>query len=197
MQVSLFASASPSTRRALIGGLLIALMVATRGHHFPSISHILPTAAWAVFFLGGVYLRSARSYALFLATAAAIDYVAITWGGVSDFCISPAYVALLHAYGSLWLAGRWYGRRQGALPATLLPLGAAIAVGGLACELISSGAFYFFSGRFAETSLLGFAERFVSYFPADLSALALWAGAAALTHAAATAWRGQAAVSER
>ncbi len=41
----------------LIGLVLVALMVATGGHHYPAVRHMLPSASWAVFFLAGVYLR--------------------------------------------------------------------------------------------------------------------------------------------
>lgn len=165
----------------LIACLLMLLLTVTRGHHFTSLTH-LPGASWAVFFLAGVYLRS-RSLLLFLlALAAVVDYSAITYGGVSDFCVSSAYVLLLPAYTCLWLAGRWYSRQYCLQWLTLLSLSAALLVGATLCELFSSGGFYFFSGRFEETTLVEFGERLVKYFPPNLQAMAFYVAMAAFVH---------------
>ena len=48
-----------STRNQMaIGLLLVSLMILTRSHHFVS-AHNLADASWAIFFLAGIYLRSA------------------------------------------------------------------------------------------------------------------------------------------
>jgi hypothetical protein len=86
-------------------------MAATRSDHFAGELH-LPDASAAVFFLAGVYLRPMWMLSALLVEAAFIDYLAIAVGGVSSFCISPAYGFLLPAYGALWLAGRWYAVRH-------------------------------------------------------------------------------------
>ncbi|MBU6296663.1 MAG: hypothetical protein KJS68_00350 [Alphaproteobacteria bacterium] len=165
----------------LIGFVLTMLMAVTRSHHVASLDH-MPDASWAVFFLAGVYLRSAFALPLFLAEAVLIDYLAITFGGVSAFCISPAYAALLPAYGALWLGGRWYAKRLDVRLDTLIPLSASLAVGGIVCELISSGSFYFLSGRFTDPTLADFMPRVAEYLPTGLGSLALYVGLAAVTH---------------
>jgi hypothetical protein len=173
-----------NSRQQLIAGIaLAALMAATRSHHFTGLHH-LPDASWAVFLLAGVYLRPAWTFPALCGMAAAIDYIAITWGGVSSFCVSPAYTFLLPAYGALWLTGRWLAVRLRVTWATLPSLGLVVLFGGAACELLSSGGFYFFSGRFAEPTLAEFALRLIKYSPSGLGALALYAGIAALLHAA-------------
>lgn len=166
-----------------VAAALVALLILTRGHHFVTIKQALPSASWAVFFLAGVYLRPAWALAGLLGVAALLDAAAVGWAGVSDYCLSPAYVALIPAYGALWLAGRWYANRHVFAPATLLPLAASLFAGIGACELISSGSFYFYSGRFAEPTLAGFAERLVIYGPYYLKATTFWVGVAALVHA--------------
>ena len=97
-----------SRRNTLVLALaLSALMWATRGHHFMSVTH-LPDASWAIFFLLGFYFRQkVMILPLFLAQAAVIDYVSITHFGVDDYCVTSAYPFLLPAYSALWLAGRW------------------------------------------------------------------------------------------
>ena len=183
---------SLSSRQQIAVGILIALLMGlTRSHHWAT-PYALPDASWAVFFLAGVYLRALWVAPALMVGAALIDYIAITWGGVSSFCISPAYVALIPAYGTLYLAGRTYGRHH-RLAWSALPwlLGCAL-VGALLAELFSSGGFYFFSGRFAEPTLGEFLPRLAKYFPSMFSTFATYLGLAAVIHAAIASWRGDA-----
>ena len=165
----------------LIGSLLVLFLTVTRGHHFASLSH-LPDASWSVFFLAGVYLRSWRVLPLLITLAGALDYMAITYGGVSDFCVSTAYILLLPAYTCLWLAGRWYAERYQFKWNTLLILTATVLVGAFLCEVLSSGGFYFFSGRFEETIPAEFGVRLVKYFPFNLQSMVFYVGMAAIVH---------------
>lgn len=168
---------------------LAVLLAATRSHHFASITH-LPDASWAVLFLAGFYLRPAWVFAALLGLAVLSDYLAIGAFGVSDFCVSVAYGFLLPAYGALWFAGRRYADHYhfqaatpGSSPGQALPWLAGFALAGAAVsEVLSSGGFYFFSGRFAETSLAEFGARLALYFPQALEGLALYLGAAAIAH---------------
>ncbi len=166
---------------ALIALALALLMAATRSHHFAATLH-LPDASWAVFFLAGFYLRPLWVLPALLALAGASDYVAITAFGVSDFCVSPAYGFLLPAYGALWLAGRWYAGRHRFALSTSIPLAGSVVIGAAVCEIISSGGFYFFSGRFSETSLVEFGLRLGKYFPPSLVSLIFWMGIAIVVH---------------
>lgn len=174
-----------------IGIALGALIAATHGHHFATALN-LPPATWVVFFLAGFYLRSAWAFGALLAEVVAIDYIAVAFGGVSAFCVSPAYGFLLPAYGTLWLAGRWFATRYSfslrALPALAASLVASVTL----AEVFTSGGFYFFSGRFAETSLAEFGARLVQYFPHSLSSFAFWAGIALIVHVAFALVRGSA-----
>jgi len=162
---------------------LAVLMAATRSHHFASVTH-LPDASWAVFFLAGFYLRPVWAFPALLALAGVSDYVAIAWLGVSDFCVSPAYGFLLPAYAALWTAGRWYARHYRFRFSTLPSLALALAAGAAVCELLSGGGFYFFSGRFEETSFAEFGARLANYFPHALEGIALYIAAAMLIHLA-------------
>ncbi len=173
-----------STRtQIIIGGLLAMLMIATRGHHFISL-HSLPGASWAIFFLAGVYLRNNWTLVGLLALTWMLDFAAYAWGGSSvNYCITPAYIFLLPAYSALWFAGRWYAKGYRFEWNTLLPLVAATLVGAVACELFSSGSFYFFSGRIAEPTLSNFVAQEMVYFPAYLQSLAFYVGIATVVHA--------------
>lgn len=179
-----------STRHQIVIGIaLAALMLATRGQHFPTVKQMLPSASWAVFFLAGVYLRPAWVLAALFGLASFLDFAAINRQGVSDYCVSPAYIALIPAYAALWFGGRWFAGHYSVKPVALLWLAASVLVSVFVCELISSGSFYFFSGRFAEPTLAEFAGRIVKYFPAFLGSTAFWIATAALVHTAVVVTR--------
>lgn len=172
-----------STRHQIVIGIaLAALMLATRGQHFPTVKQVLPSASWAVFFLAGVYLRPAWVLAALFGLASFLDFAAINWQGVSDYYVSPAYIALIPAYAALWFGGRWFAGHYSVKPVALLWLAASVLVSVFVCELISSGSFYFFSGRFAEPTLAEFAGRIVKYFPAFLGSTTFWIATVALVH---------------
>jgi hypothetical protein len=168
-------------RAVMITLMLAALMAATRSHHFATAFH-LPDASWAVFFLAGIYLRPVSMLPALMAEAALIDYAAVTWGGVSSFCITPAYAFLVPAYSALWLAGRWYAGRHLLALSTLIPLAGSVLVGAAVCELFSSGGFYLFSGYFKPT-FTDFGIRLAKYFPLSLAAMMFYVMLAVIVHA--------------
>jgi hypothetical protein len=153
----------------------MAVMAATRFHHFGDALH-LPDASWALFFLAGFYLSPAWFLAL-LVEAVAIDAVAIGWMGVSAYCLTPAYAGLQLAHAALWLGGRWLARD--ATPARLVS--AALSATAVAF-VISNGAFYWFGGQVAETSVAQFLQTFVDYAPRFFASTLLYLGVAALAH---------------
>ena len=176
--------------QALIGAALVLLLVATRGRHFATL-HSLPGATWAVFFLAGIHLRPRWALPALLALVWSWHFVPFLLGGAGlqevfeggrAFCLTPAYLSLVPAHASLWVAGRWYAQRHPFAWRSLLPLGAAALAGATVCELFSSGGFYWFSGRFAEPNLVEFAGRLVTYFPQSLQAMAIHVAAAAAIH---------------
>lgn len=161
--------------------LLALLMVATRFHHFGSATH-LPDASLAVFFLGGFYLRRPALFGCYLAEAALIDYLAITLGGISDWCVTPAYVFLIPTYASLWFCGAWYARRHRMEWRTLAPFFGAVLLGVLAAFLISNASFYLLSGYFPNITWIEYASRVARYFPPYASAAVAYIALAASLH---------------
>ncbi|GKS69913.1 hypothetical protein W03_19170 [Nitrosomonas sp. PY1] len=166
----------------IIGLLLVMMMIVTRGYNLVW-AHNLADASWAVFFLAGIYLCPAWPLFGLLLLGWSLDYVAYTWGGVSDFCITPAYLFLIPAYASLWFAGRWYAKQYQFSWHNITWLGASMITGLLACEFFSSGGFYFFSGRFSETSFGEYAARFMQYFPSYAESFVLYVATAIVLHA--------------
>ncbi len=172
-----------SIRNQIVIALLLGfLMIVTRGHHFSS-TYNLADASWAIFFLAAIYLRSAWPLLGFFVLSWWLDFAAYTWGSVSDFCLTPAYVFLLPAYASLWLAGRWYAKHHQFAWRTVMPLSFSMMTGLTLCELFSNGGFYFFSGRFTETTGSEFGEQIIKYFPLYIETFVLYIGIAAMIHA--------------
>ena len=141
-----------------------AVMIATRFHHFGTALH-LPDASMALFFLGGLWLRRHLAFAAFMALAVVLDWVSVSYAGVSDFCVTPAYSFLLPAYAVLWYAGRWWSVRMAATP---MALAGAFGVALLAASLsfaISNGAFYWLGGRYANPHLGEYFARLWQWGP--------------------------------
>ena len=171
-----------SQRPLLIAIGLIALMAATRMHHFGTSLH-LPDASLAVFILAGFFIASPLLFGALLAEAALIDYLAITQFGVSDFCVTPAYWALIPTYAVLWFAGRRYAHIH---QTTLRGLGvfAAISFAALSIAfLISNGAFYAFSGRFPDMSMAEYTARVTQYYVPYLTSAVVYLVPAVLVYA--------------
>lgn len=190
-------SDSAGKRQVAIALILLILMAITRGYHFATLREILPSASWAVFFLAGAYLQSPWALPVLLVFAGSLDYTAITWGGVSAYCISPAYVVLVPAYAVLWLAGRWYRARNDFRCMAPIRLAFAVFTGTLICEFLSRGSFYFLSERFGEPSLAGYGARLSMYFPESLAAVVFWVGLSDLARALATMPQGRRAASRK
>lgn len=163
----------------LIGLLLVLLMLVTRGHHVLSFLY-MPDASWAVFFLAGMYFNAQWIFLLLCLLAALVDWAAISIGGVSSYCVTPAYAMLLPAYASLWLGGRWYAmHHRNTLPSKMLLVITAV-ITALLAELFSSGGFYFLGGRFNDPTYIGFIQRLAYYFPQSLGTYVLYLSAAGL-----------------
>jgi hypothetical protein len=171
------------TNQLVVGVILAALVITTRGHHFASINY-LPSASLAVFFLAGLYLRPALVFPALLALCAGLDFYSITFAGTSRFCVTAAYGFLLPAYGVMWLAGRWFAKRYSFSSAAILPLVGSVSLASVFSELFSSGGFYFFGGRYADPTLAVFGERLMKYFPHQLENLGFWLGIALVVHVA-------------
>ena len=146
---------------------LMALMAATRFHHFGT-PFALPDASLAVFFFAGLWLGGRYLFALLLAEAGLIDYLAITKLGVSDFCFSNAYAFLAVSYGAMWLGGKWCRQSDTLTLVNSTQRLAAMTTATSVAFLISNGSFYWLSGRPSDTSWEQYADSFAAYFPSYL-----------------------------
>ncbi len=153
---------SISRRSALLALALGLLMAATRFHHFGS-AVSLPDASLAVFFLGGLYGLGLPWFAAFLIEAGLIDATAIA-GGISSFCVTPAYIFLIPTYGALWFAGRWFRARHEISARTLPMLGLTLLAGVTVAFLISNGSFYALAGYFEKMPPGEYAAKVAPYY---------------------------------
>jgi len=173
------------TPRLAIALSLALLMAATRSRHFAG---LLPDASLAVFLLGGFYLARAGWFAAYLALAALVDQLAIRVGGVSDWCLTPAYAFLVPAYGFAWLAGRWAAIGFDAVSAAALARTlAAFAVGVFGWFVVSNAGFYLYSGYFGEMTAAEYAARVAKYLLPYTAAAAFYVVCATAVHAAVAA----------
>lgn len=162
----------------VIGGLLLFILIATRSTLF---SHI-QDASWAVFFILGFYIHKAIGLPIFLLAVFVVDMIVIQAKGGENYCFTISYPFLAPAYGSLWLAGRWLSNNYSESIKGLAYLGLAAVVGITVCDVISSGAFYWFSGRFEDTNITEFAGRIAKYLPMYMKSAMFYIGVAAIVH---------------
>lgn len=162
----------------LIGGILLCLMIVTRAGF---VNHI-QDASWAVFFILGFYVRSVIVLPLFLFVVLIVDLSVIQATGGENYCFTISYPFLAPAYGSLWLAGRWLANHYSVSIKGLTYLILAVVVGTTVCDIFSSGGFYFFSGRFEETTFTEFAGRVAKYLPMYMKTTAIYVTVATAVH---------------
>ncbi|CAG1023451.1 hypothetical protein DOJK_02360 [Patescibacteria group bacterium] len=144
---------------------LMAVMALTRSHHFGDM-FFLPDASLAVFFLAGLLQTSRWSvFVTLLAEAVLIDYIAITHFNVSSFCVSPAYIFLVPAYGVMWFGGSYCSKF---IDLKMNEMGISTGILALAASgsfLISNGSFYLLSGRYTDLSWAQYIDRVMQYYP--------------------------------
>jgi hypothetical protein len=143
---------------------LMALMAATRFHHFGSVFS-LPDASLAVFFLAGLWLGGRYLFIALLLEAGVIDYLAITRFGVSDFCISQAYVFLIPTYTVMWMGGKWCNKFPVLSATSARQQFAGMVIATSTAFLISNGSFYLLSGRYPDLSWGQYLARVAQYYP--------------------------------
>ncbi len=152
---------------------LVGLMLATRVHHFGS-AFSLPDASLIVFFLTGLFFNRLKLFILLLAEAALIDYVVISQFNVSDFCVSPAYAALILAYGAMWLAGGYCAKFKKLNLSELYAQFVVLFLATTTAFLISNGSFFLFSGKVGEISWAHYLQQLSDYYPPYISATLIY-----------------------
>lgn len=166
--------------------LLALLMVVTRSYHFDSLTH-LPDASLAVFLLAGMVLPFVAFPALLL-VAGLVDYFAINYGGISDWCASPAYWFLIPTYAAMWYAGKFYRAHRHPSWRGLALFAVTAFVATNIAFVISNGSFYLFSGRFADVTAMQYTASMAQYYLPYLISVFLYLSIAVVAQVVLVGW---------
>jgi hypothetical protein len=170
-----------SRNRAL--ALLAIVMAATRFSPLAGVIH-LQDASWAVLFIAGFYLVGQWRWALpaLLAEAVLIDYIAIRYLGVSNYCVTPAYWFIVPSYAALWVGGSWLHRHHSIDLRGIASLAASVGVAVSLCFFLSNASFYWIGGRVADPTWDGWLTNMSAWYWPFLRVPLVYIGVAALIH---------------
>ncbi|WP_305806326.1 hypothetical protein [Stenotrophomonas sp. YIM B06876] len=175
-----------NVQRVFILSVLVLLMAGTRINHFAP----LPDASWAVFFIGGFYLRSWTRWAFpaLMALAVAVDWAVISHQGLDfwqHYCVSAAYWMLIPAYFAMWAGGSLLRRSYtGACWSSLGRFAMTLIASVALCHLIAQGSFYWISASVSEPTFAGWAKNYSDWLLPYLRSAALYATAAVVAQVA-------------
>lgn len=171
----------PRSQLLILGALALA-MALTRLPMTASVLH-LQDASWAVFFLAGFFLSARWRWAFpaLMALAVAVDYTAIRYLGIPNYCVTVAYWFLVPAYGALWIGGAWLRRHlthdlRGALTAA-----ASLVISVSLCYLVANGSFYWLGGK-VEPSWSGWMANLGHHYWPFLKAPLVYVGVGAVLY---------------
>ena len=160
---------------------LIALILMTRSSHFGTHVH-LPDATLAALFIGGLTRLNMRWLALAITVAFAVDFYALGFAGVSDYCMSLGYWGLIPTYAMVWAAGRFVSKRQQPLALTTLVPAAWLTT---SLAFVMSNAFWYaFSDKVNTLSAIEFTQGVAQYYMPYLGYTMFYLGAAWLGYLA-------------
>lgn len=176
-----------------IFAVLAVLMAITRSGHFGTAIQ-LPDASLAIFLVAGFMLprytwAALTAFVFLLLEAGGIDYYAIVYRNVNDYCVSPAYWFLIPTYATMWLGGRWFAMQQKNNCKSLALFGGISWLSASIAFLISNGAFYTLSGRFTEMSIAEYASRVAQYYSPYVLNTLMYLSVAAILYIASTQLR--------
>jgi hypothetical protein len=155
-------SAQLSSKNIIIAATIMFLMLLTRGSHvLTSVS--LPDASLALLLIGGLYLRKAAWFALFVVLATAIDFGAAAIDSIQAFCLTAGYWGMLPTYAVMWLAGVWLSKQTNSLDVLKYSLAGILAT--FLSFVISTQSYYLFSGRFPAEGIVESMQHGWEYLP--------------------------------
>ena len=162
---------SASYMKIIIAAAIAFFMLLTRGSHvLTSVS--LPDASLALLLIGGLYLRKAVWFALFVVLATAIDFGAAAIDSIQAFCLTDGYWGMLPAYAVMWLAGVWLSKQADSTD--IAKFAAASIVSTFAAFVISTQTYYIFSGRFPDAGIVESMQHGWEYLPSYMGFTAMY-----------------------
>ena len=173
---------SQTAKQIAIATAIAFLMLLTRGSHVLT-SVALPDASLALLLIGGLYLRKAAWFGLFVVLATAIDFGAAAVDSLQGFCLTAGYWGMLPTYAVMWLAGFWLSKQSNHFDAFKYIVAAGLST--LMAFVISTQTYYLFSGRFPANGVIEAMQHGWEYLPSymgftSMYLVAFWALAKAL-----------------
>jgi hypothetical protein len=165
----------------LIGMALIALIVLTRSSHFGT-SFLLPDATIAALFLTGMLMQKIRWLAIAIAVAFAVDFYALGFAGVADYCMSLGYWGLIPTYAMVWGVGRYIAKQEKPFAVQVFVTAALMATS--LAFVLSNAFWYAFSDKVNSLTITEFSARVAPYFTPYLGYTVFYLGSAWLAQAA-------------
>ena len=149
---------------------LSALMIITRPYHFASALH-LPSASLAVFFLGGFFLKTNKTFWGFFALSVGIDLASSYFRGAFGDCITVSYPFLVVGYLALWQTGKWCffsisktSYQQTNIALAMIKNLAGLFIASSLAFFTSNASYYFISGKFPDLSWMQYSDRVAKYY---------------------------------
>ena len=164
-----------------LGMVLIALILLTRSSHFGT-SFLLPDASLAALFLIGIFMQKVRWLAIAIVVAFAVDFYALGFAGVSDYCMSLGYWGLIPTYVMVWGVGRYLAKQTD--PFALSVFIPAAWVSTSLAFILSNAFWYSFSDKVNTLTAVDFSQRVAQYYTPYVSYTMLYLGIAWLARAA-------------
>ena len=115
-----------TTKHIMIVAAIAFLMLLTRGSHVLT-SLSLPDASIALLLIGGLYLRKAAWFVLFVLLATVIDFSASAIDSWYGFCLTAGYWGMLPSYAAMWLVGLWLSNQANSLDVVKYSLAGLLA----------------------------------------------------------------------
>jgi len=149
----------------LIFVILSALMIMTRPYHFASALH-LPSASLAVFFLGGFFLKTNKTFWGFFALSVSIDLASSYARGAFGDCITVSYPFLVVGYFALWQTGKYcfFNIQQTNIALAMTKNLIGLFIASSVAFFTSNASYYFISGKFPDLSWLQYSTRVAKYY---------------------------------
>lgn len=160
-----------STKQLAIAAAIAFFMLLTRGSHVLT-SVALPDASLALLLIGGLYLRKAAWFALFVVLATAIDFGAAAIDSLQAFCLTVGYWGMLPTYAAMWLAGVWLGKQANSFDTIKFTLAALFST--FTAFVISTQTYYLFSGRFPNNGVIETIQYGWNYLPSYMGFTAMY-----------------------
>jgi len=160
-----------SKTNLIIAVSITFLMLLTRGSHVLT-SVALPDASLALLLIGGLYLRKAAWFGLFVALATAIDFGAAAVDSLQGFCLTAGYWGMLPTYAVMWLAGFWLSKQTNSFDAFKYTVVSVLAT--LLAFVISTQSYYLFSGRFPAKGVIESLQHGWEYLPSYMGFTAMY-----------------------